>query len=77
MTELEAYTQLTLIAGSIMVLPLVWRVFHKLGQLFIIKFFPPKYIKIEIQEESGLWSRFEVNKSIVKITIKEVKNKTN
>ena len=31
----------------------------------------------DYQEEFDLWSRFEVNKSIVKITIREVRNKIN
>jgi hypothetical protein len=53
MTEIDAYMQLLFMAGVILSLPFVWHVFSALGKLFIINFFPPKYINIEIQDEQG------------------------
>jgi len=53
MTELQAHMQLLFMAGVILSLPFIWHIFSSLGKLFIIHVFPPKFIKIEVQDEQG------------------------
>lgn len=64
MTEIEAYTQLGLIIGSLMVLPLIYRIFYVLSQQFILRFFPAKYIELEIKDEAGkiIFKKVEIAK---------------
>ena len=75
MTELEAYAQLTLILGSIMILPFIFRLFYVLGQLFVIKFFPPKYITLELKKASGEKVVQKIPADDAKKLIKFVNNK--
>jgi hypothetical protein len=53
MTETEAYLQLFTIIGLIMSVPFLWRICFLAGKLFIVKFFPPKFIIIEIKKANG------------------------
>lgn len=53
MTESEAYLQLFTIIGLIMTAPFLWRIGFLVGKIFIVKFFPPKFITIEIKKDNG------------------------
>lgn len=53
MTETEAYLQIFTIIGLIMLAPFLWRICFLVGKLFIVTFFPPKFITIEIKKANG------------------------
>ena len=53
MSETEAYIQLIAMVGILLCLPYCGFVFYSIGKLVAAKLFPPKYLKIEITDESG------------------------
>lgn len=62
MSETEAYLQLIVMVGILACLPYCGYVFYNIGRWLTAKLFPPKYLKIEITDESG-------NTRIVKIDL--------
>ncbi|NQY07765.1 MAG: hypothetical protein HRT68_16600 [Flavobacteriaceae bacterium] len=61
MSETDAYLQLIAMSGLILSIPFFWRVCFSLGKLFIVKFFPPKYLTIEIENLNGEIKKKRVN----------------
>lgn len=61
MTETDAYLQLIAITGLIFSTPFIWRVCFSFGKLIITKFFPPKFITIEIELPNGTKKEKKVN----------------
>ncbi|MDQ2043428.1 hypothetical protein NRL14_06755 [Pseudoalteromonas sp. 20-92] len=62
MSETETYIQLIAMVGILLCLPYCGYVFYNMGRWVTAKLFPPKYLKIEITDESG-------NTRIVKIDL--------
>lgn len=62
MSDNEAYLQLVIMVGILLCLPYFCRVFYILGQVIVAKYFPPKYLKIEILDEFG-------GKRVVKVNL--------
>ncbi|MCK8137314.1 hypothetical protein [Pseudoalteromonas sp. 2CM28B] len=58
MSEIEAYIQLIAMVGILLCLPYCGYVFYNIGRWLTAKFFPPKYLTIEITGENGT-VRFE------------------
>ena len=61
MTDTDAYLQLIAMAGLIISTPFFCRVCFSLGQLFIVKFFPPKFLTIEVKYLDGKIENRKVN----------------
>ncbi|WP_434927986.1 hypothetical protein [Shewanella sp. HL-SH2] len=53
MTEYEAYIKLIMMLGLVLSMPFFYRVCFLLGKIFILKFFPPKYLTIEVKRLDG------------------------
>lgn len=53
MSEFEAYTNLVIMGGLVLSMPFFYRACYTLGKLIIVKFFPPKYVNIEIKKNNG------------------------
>lgn len=53
MTDYEAYIKLLMMLGLILSMPFFYRLCFLLGKLFIIKFFPPKFLTIEVEHIDG------------------------
>lgn len=53
MTEYEAYIQLIMMLGLVISMPFFYRACFLVGKLFILKFFPPKYLTIEVKHLDG------------------------
>ena len=53
MNDFDAYLELIILMGIVICTPFFWRACYTLGKLFIIKFFPPTTITLEIQKSDG------------------------
>lgn len=53
MTEYEAYIQLIMMLGLVISMPFFYRVCFLIGKLFVLKFFPPKYLTVEVKRLDG------------------------
>ncbi|WP_394493553.1 hypothetical protein [Shewanella sp. ENK2] len=52
MTENEAYIQLLIMLSLILSLPFFYRVCYTIGKIVMVKYFPPKYVNIEVVENN-------------------------
>jgi hypothetical protein len=70
MSEYDAYLSLIIMLGLLISLPFFYRVCFQLGKLFVVKFFPPKYITLEIKRLDGTTEKtniaLEDNDALVK-----------
>jgi hypothetical protein len=64
MSETEAYIQLTFVVGILLCLPYASWAFFVLGKVLIAKFFPPKFISLEITD-------LDKNKRIVNVSLND------
>ena len=53
MTETDAYLQLIIMMSVLILLPFIYKVFFALGRLLVVKFFPAKYLTIEVKRLDG------------------------
>lgn len=61
MTEYEAYIQLIMMLGLVISMPFFYRVCFLIGKILILKFFPPKYLTIEVKRLDGSIELTKVN----------------
>jgi len=53
MFEANAYLNIILTISFLCSAPFLWRVCCVVGKLFIVIFFPPKFVTIEIEKDNG------------------------
>jgi len=53
MTEFEAYTWLATVLGLILSMPFFYRTCILLGKIIALKFFPPKFLTVEVRRLDG------------------------
>tara|TARA_R110002050_G_scaffold158063_2_gene286858 strand:+ start:1778 stop:2023 length:246 start_codon:yes stop_codon:yes gene_type:complete len=61
MTEYEAYIKLIMMLGLVLSMPFFYRACFLFGKIIIVKFFPPKYLTVEVKKIDGTIELTKVN----------------